>query len=886
MAGMVGRSQLGERLAQTWTQVRHGGSRIVVLVGEAGIGKSSMLSWLAAHIGAPAATVSCRGGDIAPPMSTAAEILAALPFPMPAQPLGTEVDSLRAAEVLRRGLEGSSPMALLVDDIHEADPSSRTALNLALRRSTATGLLTVITGRPMTPTLVFSEGFEVEEVLGLNSAEATVLLDSAAEAPIAPRVAQRLLRVAKGNPLALTHLPRALSPEQLSGAELLPEAIPLVGDLRTVFTRQLPPPDSPARRLLDLAAVSGDGQWRILTQLFPNAASALAHLEDAGLAQLQNGHLLLQHPLLRSAAVRAMSPQRWRTLNLELAAVDALTEDVRLTHRARGTVGPDEDLVDALVDSARLTRMRGGTDAAAQLLDRAVDLTGSGSRRAQLQLEAAQLLSAAGEAATARHRLEALLADPAAHDLHVAATLTLAILEALNGAPAAAWQRLTQCLAVASPPELGLIHARISIPLGLLGLVGEIVANADAAVDYCKPDSPEWNVARLIRAHGASAQDERRANQLVDELSDGADLVELVEIDPMVGLHIGRALSIAERYDTAITTLTALSARLHGEGARTSLAMTFGALGETWVRASRFDEALVCLDEAIALSLATGQRAFAPFWLSLRARVQATRGDDDAAQQDLELGFAISDEQSTFGARYFLLANAGLVALTAQNYDRAITLLEESWAFEQATGLLAPQLARWHADLVEAYAVSGRRPEAAPIVAHLSAVAATPGASRWTRATALRARALLSADPDDAARLLDEALTIYDPELDAFDRARTLLLKAEHDNTADTRTAALYAFRRLGAPPWAARLTDTGVSPGADALTHAETRVLAEVAKGLTNRQIAKRLDVSTKTVANHLYHAYRKLGVASRTEAARHVLLNDPLGAAPERRN
>lgn len=877
MAGIVGRADFSDRLARAWTHAQRGNGRVIVIVGDAGIGKSSLLRWLATHIGEPATVIACRGGEIAPPMTSAAEIIAALPVPQPELECDGEVDVLRAAEAMRCALEKSGPAALLIDDIHDADPTSRTVLNLALRRAAATEVLTVITGRPIPSTWAFAEGFQVEELPGLGPEAAAELLDSAAEVAIAPQVAQRLLDFAAGNPLALAHLPRALSPGQLSGAELLPEEIPLAGDLRTVFTRQLPPAGSPARELLDLAALSADGRWSVLTQLCPDAATALSHLENTGLARLHEGRLTLQHPLLRGAAVAAMSPDRRRALNLEFAAIDSLPEEVRLVHRARGTLGPDDELVDTLVESARVTRMRGGTDAAARMLDRAVDLTGSDTRRAALQLEAAQLLGVAGEAAAARNRLEALLATPSARELHVAATLTLAILEALSGAPAAAWQRLVQCLAVASPTELGIVHARMSIPLGMLGLVGEILANAEAAVSHSKPDTPEWGVARLIRAHAASAQDERRANELVDELVDGPDLVELVDFDPMVGLHIGRALAIAERYDTAVSTLSTLAARLRGEGARSSLAMTFGALGETWVRASRFDEALVCLNEAIALSLATGQRAFAPFWLSLRGRVHALRGDDEAAQQDLGLGFAITDEQSTFGARYFLLANAGLAALTAGYYDQAIAKLAEMWAFEQAGGLLAPQLARWHADLVEAYVCSGRTAETEPIVAHLSAVAATPSASRWTSATALRAQALVCADPAHAIQLLDQALAIYDPEVDGFDHARTLLLKAQRDGRPDTRTAALYAFRRLGAAPWAARLTTSPPTPGAVTLTDSERRVLAEVAKGLTNQQIARRLDVSAKTIANHLYHAYRKLGVASRTEAARYILLNDP---------
>lgn len=881
MAGIAWRPDLSDQLAQWWLQTRRGRGRAVVLVGDAGIGKSNTLAWLANFIGTPARVVSCRGGDVSRPMSTATEIATVLPIPDAVGAVDAGIDPLRTAEMLRAGLENSRSAALLVDDIHDADPSSRTALNLALRRAVLGGVLVVVTGRPVPTTLTFSEGFDVLEIKGLEPAAANAVLSGASPSPMAPQVAQRLVDIAAGNPLALTHLPKALSPEQLSGVRLLPDDIPLVGDVRTVFTRQLPRPGTAARDLLDLAAVSADGAWAVLTTLRPaNAKSAFEDLEDVGLARLAGGRLILQHPLLRSAAISAMSNQRWRQLNLELAAVPSLSDEVRLTHRARGTVGPDEELADSIVDAARFLRVRGGTDAAARMLDRAVDLTGSDTRRARLRLEAAELLGSAGESEAARYRLQAVLDDPSAQALHVSATLTLATLEAVNGAPATACQRLMECAAIATPAELGAIHARMAIPLGMLGLVAQIVDSAEAALEHSKPDSPQSDVARAILAHAVSASNEGRAKEMVDGLIEKMDLGATAQHDPMVGLHIGRALSIAERYGDSTSALTDLISQSRGEGARSSLAMSFGALGETHVRASRFDEALVCLDEAIALSLAAGQRAFAPFWLALRARVHAIRGDDQASAADFELGFAITDEQATFGARYFLLANAGFSALTAQCHDTAIRHLAECWAFEQAGGLLAPQLARWHADLVEAYAESGRRDEAEPLVAHLMSVADLPGSSRWTKATACRAQAFMTAaaDPQLALALLDEAVAIFDPEVDRFDRARALLTKAELDlNTAsqeEARRSALYAFRRLGATPWAARLTSTAKPAGMAALTEAESRIIAEVAKGLTNQQIAKRLHLSAKTVSNHLYHAYRKLGVASRTEAARYVLL------------
>jgi DNA-binding NarL/FixJ family response regulator len=52
-------------------------------------------------------------------------------------------------------------------------------------------------------------------------------------------------------------------------------------------------------------------------------------------------------------------------------------------------------------------------------------------------------------------------------------------------------------------------------------------------------------------------------------------------------------------------------------------------------------------------------------------------------------------------------------------------------------------------------------------------------------------------------------------------------------------------------------------------LTAREAEVLALVAKGSSNRDIASTLVISQKTVARHLSNIFGKLGVGSRTEAA-----------------
>lgn len=95
--------------------------------------------------------------------------------------------------------------------------------------------------------------------------------------------------------------------------------------------------------------------------------------------------------------------------------------------------------------------------------------------------------------------------------------------------------------------------------------------------------------------------------------------------------------------------------------------------------------------------------------------------------------------------------------------------------------------------------------------------------------------------------------------------------------------AALEVFDRLDAVPWAQRaeaeLRATGQSIGRredsqTRLTAQELRTAMYVADGLTNRETAERLFVSVKTVEFHLGAVFRKLGVRSRTELARHPMI------------
>jgi len=129
------------------------------------------------------------------------------------------------------------------------------------------------------------------------------------------------------------------------------------------------------------------------------------------------------------------------------------------------------------------------------------------------------------------------------------------------------------------------------------------------------------------------------------------------------------------------------------------------------------------------------------------------------------------------------------------------------------------------------------------------------------------------------------ALELLDATGNRYEQARTRLclgqLLRRHGKRAEAKGAlmpALEAFAALGADGWAERaraeLLATGIAvrrptPSHGELTPQERTVAGLVANGLTNREIAQRLFVTTNTVETHVRHIFQKLDVSSRTQLA-----------------
>jgi DNA-binding CsgD family transcriptional regulator len=194
-----------------------------------------------------------------------------------------------------------------------------------------------------------------------------------------------------------------------------------------------------------------------------------------------------------------------------------------------------------------------------------------------------------------------------------------------------------------------------------------------------------------------------------------------------------------------------------------------------------------------------------------------------------------------------------------------------------------PGNVRWVPHLVDVYVRAGRHADAAELVEHYKR---NTEHRRIAPAMLERLRGV-TAPPDGAEAHFRRALELHEAGPAPFERGRTLLAYGEWLRAVDRRDEArerlreaLDAFERIGALPFAERARRGLRAAGAVArapersheteLTAHELRVAQLVAQGLTNREAAAALFVSTKTVEHHLRNVFRKLGIRRRAELAR----------------
>jgi hypothetical protein len=396
----------------------HGGqSAVLVVRGEAGVGKTALLHYCARQAsGFRVAKLAGVESEMELPFAGLHQLcapmlerLGALPEPQQAALcvalglcsgpapdrflVGLAVLSLLAEVAAER------PLLCLVDDAQWLDAASGQVLGFVARRLLAESVAVVFAVRDPTDERELA-GLPDLLLGGLADADARALLGTVIPGRLDARVRDRLVAETRGNPLAILELPRGLSPVQLPGGFGLLEPRALSGRIEESFLRRLDGLPEETRLLLLVAAAEPVDDpllvWRAGERLGIGPAAVAAD-DTEGLLAIGE-HVTFLHPLVRSAIYRSASVQQRRAVHLALAEVtDAQADtDRRAWHLAAAAAGPNEEVASELERSAGRARARGGLAAAAAFLRRSVALTRNPARRVDRALAAAQASLHAG----------------------------------------------------------------------------------------------------------------------------------------------------------------------------------------------------------------------------------------------------------------------------------------------------------------------------------------------------------------------------------------------------------------------------------------------------------------------------------------------------------
>ena len=898
-----GRRQQCEALDGLLADVRAGRSRVLVVSGEPGIGKTALLGY-AAETAQDFQVVHAEGveSDMELPFAALHQLcgrmlsrLDRLPGPQRAA-LGVAF-GLRPGSAPDRFLVGlavlgllsevaaDQPLLCLVDDAQWLDQASAQALAFVARRLDAESVALLFGTRDPAAAggLAGLPGLVVE---GLPDADARALLASVMPGRLDERVRDRIIAESGGNPLALLELLHGMTAAELAGGFGLPGAGPLSGRIEDIFRRRLAPLPAQTQRLLLLAAAEPTGDpallWRAADR-FGIGAGAADAAESGGLLVV-GARVTFRHPLVRSAIYRSASLHDRREVHHALAeATDPqLDPDRRAWHFAQAAPGPDEDVAAELERSADRAQARGGFAAAAAFLERATALTLEPAREAERGLAAARAMAQAGAFDAALRLLVTAEAGPLDEFQRARADL-------LSGQIAFASSRGSDVppLLLKAAKRLEPLDARLARETYLQALSGAVYAGRFVTGGGLR------KAAEAARAAPVVPQPPSAPNLLLD----------------------GLALLITEGYAAAAPTLKRALSAFSGEDISTEeglrwlwlacpaaqilwddqswdllstrhvqLARDAGALGVLPIALAQrtglhlyqgdFAEAAALIDEATAITEATGSQL--PPYAALG--LAAFRGQERQASELIET--STKDTVRRGEGRGLNFVQWGIAVL-----DNGLGRYQDALAAAQQTGEdpLEQVFSTWAAaELIEAASRSGVPGHAAGALQRLSDSARASG-SDWALGVEACARALLS-EGETAERLYREGIDRLARTRVRVPLARARLLYGEwlrrENRRIDAREqlrTAYEMFASMGADGFAERAARELRATGervhkrtADApaqLTARETQIARLAGDGLSNPDIAAQLFISPRTVEYHLHKVFTKLGISSRNQ-------------------
>lgn len=798
-----------------------------------------------------------------------------------------------AALLLVRRIAADTPLLLIVDDLPWIDRASAAVLGFVARRLVGSRVGFLGASRSHAGSFFERGGLPEFELRPLPPGAADELVRSRFPT-LAPTERRRLIAEADGNPLALLELAVA----RTRSHDPAPAALPLTGRLRSLYASRVTDLPPRCRRLLLLGALDGTGDLGVLLAA-AGAEYTLADLEPAERDRLarvdeHTRRLAFGHPLIRAAVVETASSAERRWAHHVLAETLTANPERRAWHLGEATAEPDAEVADLLEETAHRRLQRGDAVGAIASLTRAAELSPVLADRTRRLAKAAYIgADSSGELTNASQLLEDLRrVDPHSTDsLHAAAASAFLLINR-DGDVDTAHRLLVTAIESGRhdyrADDDALCEALYTLMLLCwFGGRAELWEPYFAALEKMTPEPPDvlWLSGRLFadpRRIDAEAAD--RLDAALSTLHDETDPTTIVRL-ATASVYLDRLGDIRE----AIWRVVRMGRDGTGPARRHIAALLHLCLDGYLT--GRWDEAQQLAEEGLWLCAEHDYRFFTWYFRYNLALIAAGKGDQATmrAHTDELLRFAAARQALTpaqFAHHARLLANLGLGDYDAASQDAAeITPLDTLAPFAQK--------AVWAAmDVAEAAVYAKRHAEAVKFVAELRATRLFEHSSR--QALLLAGAEALVADGDRFEAAFEAALALPGAERWPFELARVRLAYGERLRrvraTARSREqlrAALEAFERLGARPWAERagneLRATGLTKPRNAAKRpgtltAQEREIAELAgSGLTNKQIAERLFLSHRTVGAHLYQIFPKLGITSR------AALRDALATLPD---
>ncbi|NUP45726.1 MAG: AAA family ATPase [Catenulispora sp.] len=913
----VGRLRESDQLAACARKVRDGQAWLAVVEGEAGIGKSAFARRLAASLedftvlwatGDPSET-DFPGGVISQLMRRVDRDLAA-PFPLlaPDGAVGASANAIGGQLLLLLGIlqESRGRVAIVVDDVHWADPLSMQVLGFVLRRLWADRVLTVLLTRSDAESTVGTLDRLVRsleravrvEIGGLDEDDVALVARRLLDVRLAPGVVERLHSYTKGHPLYLRTVLAEVPIQTLSDttAQRWPAPRTLRASVKTLLD-QLPAESVALLQAMAVLAVRVPLATVAQVAGVADPAEAIGPALTAGLAQWwpteSQSPVALVHALQRDAVYEAIDPGRRRALHL--AAADVVGTNAAWAHRVAAAVSADPGLAAELEQSGTAEAAIGRNALAATRLQWAAELSGERADRER------RLLTACAQSLLTMQPMTAMKLRPQVEDCGPSPLrgCVLGVMEMMSGRFPAAEAGLTQAWQEAlADPESGWVAVLAGTFLATLMMRGgrgaELADVAARTLAIGGLDPATTDLTRMMLATGWMwDQGPGTALRYVEYLPAEATEVSNDQLDSLAtrgvcNLFLGRIP--AARADLGTVALR----NRQGAGSKMGhLALALLAAAE--YVSGEWDACASSADRAQAIAAAEDHllgNAGAGF---ATVCVLAGRGQWDAARAQIDILDRMNRALGSPVVETMFWALSETMVAQAQADPAAMLRSLEPLLDRVSDGSQEQVRLRyklwwlWQQSLlVEALTGTGDLKAAARALDALTSEHDGTGYLRLVVARLSGHLAEAQGRPSDALAVYGQAVA---QESGADDVAPFFRAMLEHSygrllvvtGSGSRREAARWfrsahdRFSTLRATPFLERcdadLAAIGLAATSQTgsraltLTERELSVAHLIMVGRTNQEAAAELYVSQKTVEYHLSNIYAKLGISSRRQ-------------------